>query len=294
MKSSKRAAFYLCAVLLASCTTIAPASVPSPVPTDTAAPESTSTASPAPSETAAPTPLPSVTPAPATPTPVFAICSPLEGIALEELGQSDLFKNPFQQPRAGMDNGHHGVDFAYWTHGDRTTMLGLPIYSVLSGRVAGVIVDRPPYGNAVIVETPLENIPAGVLESLAIPSPAPTIVPAPNLVCPQDTTDYAGAGRSLYLLYAHMNKAPELTVGQALGCGDTIGEVGTSGKSVNYHLHLEARAGPSGAVFPSMAHYETAATDAERSVYCTWRVSGLFAMFDPMILLDSSAAALQP
>lgn len=279
-------------MLLVSCTTIAPASIPSPVPTDTTAPESTITASPAPSETAAPTPT--VTPEQATPTPVFTMCSPLEGIALEELGQPDLLKNPFQQPRAGMDDGHHGADFAYWSRGDHTTMLGLPIYSVLSGRVAGVILNRPPYGNAVIVETPLENIPADVLESLAIPSPAPTVVPAPNLVCPKDITDYASAGRSLYFLYAHMNKAPELTVGQTLGCGETIGEVGTSGKSVNYHLHLEARAGPSGAVFPSLAHYETAATDAERSVYCTWRVSGLFAMFDPMILLDSSAAALQP
>lgn len=221
----------------------------------------------------------------ATPTPVFHVCSPLEGITLEELKQPDLLKNPFQQPRPGMDDGHHGADFAYWTRGERKTMQGLPVYSVLPGKVASVILNRIPYGNAVIVETPLQDLPLTWLEALQLPSPEPTVQPAASLICPADQANYAtGSRRSLYLLYAHLDQPSALAAGQSIGCGDTIGAVGTTGKSVNYHLHLESRVGPAGMVFPSMAFYDTAATQAEMSAYCTWRVSGLLQMFDPLKL----------
>ncbi len=244
-------------------------------------PEITRTATPAPSLTASAT-LPA-----ASPTPVFELCSPLEDITLAELGQPDLLKNPFQLPRPGNDDGHHGADFAYWSRGEHKAMLGISVYAALAGRVVSVIDNRQPYGNAVIIETPLENLPAAFFASLAAPAPAPTVQPAASLTCPVDPTAYnAQPGRSLYLLYAHFNKTPLVTPGQAVSCGQTIGEVGTTGKSVNPHLHLETRVGPAGANFSSMSHYDTLASEPEKAAYCTWRVSGLFQMLDPMELLS--------
>lgn len=230
----------------------------------------------------------SVTPAPptTTPTPALALCSPLEGITLAELGQPDLLKNPFQTPHPGMDDGHHGDDFAFWTRGAYKTMLGLPVHSVLAGQVAAVIRNREPYGNAIMIETALQTLPADWLASIPVPAPVPTIRPLPNLLCPTDTAHYGDdTSRSLYLLYAHLNQTPALVDGQAVSCGQVIGAVGTTGKSVNPHLHLETRVGPSGATFASMSHYDTSSTSAEMSAYCTWRVSGLFQMFDPLQLL---------
>jgi murein DD-endopeptidase MepM/ murein hydrolase activator NlpD len=221
------------------------------------------------------------------------ICSPLEGISLEELGRPDLLKNPFDPPRPGFDSGHHGADFAYWSRGERTTMLGLPVYAVLAGRVAGVILDRYPYGNAVIIETSLDTLPTGWMEAGPIPTPGPTTVPDPSLYCPAGA-DFGetGPGRSLYLLYAHMQEAPLVGVGKTIACGEQLGQVGTTGKSVNPHLHLETRVGPSGVIFAGMAHYDNAATNEEMAAYCVWRVSGLFAMFNPLDLFSAADPAL--
>lgn len=208
-----------------------------------------------------------------------------------------MLKNPFEMPRPGMDDGHHGADFAYWTRGERTTMQGLPVYAVLPGTVAGVIYNRLPYGNAVIVETALSALPEGYTSVLDVSVPQPTVQAAPSLYCPEDERVYGDPNnRSLYLLYAHLDQTPTLAVGDAVACGGPIGEVGTTGKSVNFHLHLEARAGPSGSTFPSFAHYDTAATAEEMSAYCTWRVSGLFQMFDPLLLFPSITPqpSLQP
>lgn len=194
-----------------------------------------------------------------------------------------------------MDDGHHGADFAYWTRGTHTSMQGLPVHSVLSGKVAGVIYNRLPYGNAIIIETPLDSLPPDYLRTLPVPTLQPTVTPDASLYCPSDRRAYGDPSRrSLYLLYAHLDQPPALAPGDVIGCGDIIGQVGTTGKSVNYHLHLEVRAGPSGNTFPSFAHYDTAATEEEMSAYCTWRVSGLFQMFDPLVLFPLSGQSLQP
>jgi murein DD-endopeptidase MepM/ murein hydrolase activator NlpD len=274
-------------LILAGCT--------APVPLTPALP-STETLTPTPEAT----PIPTSTPAPvfsptltstirpyATPTPPVEICSPLEGISLKDLVQPDLLKNPFDPPRPGFDSGHQGVDFSYWSRGERETMLGLPIHAVLAGRVAGVILNRYPYGNAVIIETPLEALPAGWIAAMQVPTPGPTVVPAASLYCPAGA-DFGETGpdRSLYLLYAHMREAPLVAIGKNVSCGEQIGQVGTTGKSVNPHLHLETRVGPSGASFKDMAHYDNAATNEEMANYCAWRVSGLFQMFDPIRLLS--------
>ncbi len=49
------------------------------------------------------------------------------------------------------------------------------------------------------------------------------------------------AGRTIATLYAHMNEAPPVSVGQAVAKGDAIGRVGNTGNSKGYHLHLELR-----------------------------------------------------
>jgi murein DD-endopeptidase MepM/ murein hydrolase activator NlpD len=280
----------LSALLLVSCAR------PSPLPPTatvltTQVPEKTAAASSTPQPTeelAAPVPETVLSPSPtASPTlpPAPQVCSPLEGIAIADLGLPDLLKNPFQMPRPGMDDGHHGADFAYWSRGERTTMQGLPILAALDGRVAGVIYNRIPYGNALIIETPLDSMPLGWAASA--PTPQPTI-PAPgNLNCPADRSPYTINGpRSAYLLYAHMDETPLVKIGETVRCGQAIGAVGTTGKSVNPHLHLEVRVGPSGATFESMAHYDAAASEQEMAAYCTWRTSGLFEMVDPMALFE--------
>lgn len=237
-------------------------------------------------------PTPTATPT-ATPTPVMVICSPLEDILLEELRQPDLMKNPFEMPRPGLDDGHPGVDFAYWSRGERTAMLGLGVQAVLGGRVAGLIQNRPPYGYAVIIETPLDSLSPAWIDRLQAPPLVPTIQPAPNLTCPADTTGKVLPERqSLYLLYAHLNLPPELVIGQDVACGQQIGEVGTTGRSVNPHLHLETRVGPAGVLFTEMAHYDNGATENEMRSYCTWRVSGLFQPLDPLAVIQ--ALSLQP
>ena len=49
------------------------------------------------------------------------------------------------------------------------------------------------------------------------------------------------AGRTIATLYAHMNEAPPVSVGQTVAKGDAIGRVGNTGNSKGYHLHLELR-----------------------------------------------------
>ena len=220
-----------------------------------------------------------------TATPRIEICSPLQGIGLDELPQ--MVTNPFDPPRPGEDDGHQGVDLAFYRHGNLVGMLGLPILSVLPGTVAATIKDRPVYGNMLIIETPLDFVPSAWDVTLQLPALVPTVTP-PILTCPKQAafTNLDVNRRSLYLLYAHMNQPTTLKLGQAVACGNPLGEVGTTGFSVNPHLHLEVRVGPAGARFYGMAHYIGDATKQEMLNYCAWRVSGLFQMTDPMKLLS--------
>jgi murein DD-endopeptidase MepM/ murein hydrolase activator NlpD len=166
-------------------------------------------------------------------------------------------------------------------------MLGLPIHSILPGVVSTVVLDRYPYGNMIIVETALSSLAPNLRSLLEIPR-QPTPVPGNiRLTCPpldpQPAWDLSSL--SLYVLYAHMNQAPLEKPGEKVSCGQLLGEVGTTGGSVNPHLHLETRLGPSGAAFSSMSHYVNKATEQEKASYCAWRVSGLFQPFDPLKVL---------
>jgi murein DD-endopeptidase MepM/ murein hydrolase activator NlpD len=195
---------------------------------------------------------------PASP-PAFQACSPLAGHTWSDL--REIVTNPFDPPQPGKDSGHHGVDFAYYRRGYRLSIEGVPVQSVFPGKVAAVIHNRPPYGNMVIVETPG----VGLADFLGM-------VP----------------GESLYLLYAHMKTDPLVNLGQDVICGEKLGEVGNTppGWSSNPHLHLEARIGPSGREFSSMAYYDNSISLEEKINYELWRTSGTFRMFDPLRLLE--------
>ncbi len=193
----------------------------------------------------------------------------------------------YNPPAPGRDDGHHGIDFAFDRFGNLTTMLGLPVQAILPGTVAAVIDNEKPYGNAIIIETPLETIPPAGWATINLPDPLVTVQPDPRLTCPQPAAApwMAASQRSIYHLYAHLKELPSLNVGDSVTCGQVVGEVGTTGNSVNPHLHLETRIGPAGAAFAGLGHYDPRLSEEDRSNYCTWRVSGWFQMIDPMQLL---------
>lgn len=171
-------------------------------------------------------------------------------------------------------------------------MEGLPVMAVLPGKVASLIADREPYGNMVMIETPLEDLPDWLRD--VIPLPAEADVQPAGLLCdpfpPRDSMD----SLSLYTVYAHLRDTPQLRPDQTVGCGEQIGAVGTTGRSVNAHLHLEMRSGPSGTRFASMAHYDNSTSEQERLNYCIWRVSGRFQSFDPLLVIKGFEAQRLP
>jgi murein DD-endopeptidase MepM/ murein hydrolase activator NlpD len=178
------------------------------------------------------------------------------------------------------------VDFADLRAGDRIALAGRQVLAVLPGRAAAVMADRFPYGNALLLETPLDEITGDWLDGLDLPTPAPAFTPIPALTCPKGFSIVGSSNkRSLYLLYAHLQEPPQLALGEAVSCSQEIGNIGNSGNALNPHLHLEARLGPASVRFGSMAHYDTTATQEEMSNYCAWRVSGSFQAFDPLRLL---------
>ena len=230
---------------------------------------------------------PSATPIPPTPTPelINSVCSPLEGETLSSI--SEILTQKFIMPRPGNDDGHQGLDFAFYRRNEKVGIEGLQVLAALKGKIVAVINDRWPYGNAVIIETPLKMISPELLAQIQPPSLEPTVVPSPRVNCPQGELSFSTdtEDRSLYLLYGHLlNPLPQL-VGEEIECGQIIGEVGNTGYSSNPHLHFETRIGPSGASFDSMAYYTVQSTISERYNYCVWRVSNLFQLFDPMALI---------
>jgi len=158
----------------------------------------------------------------------------------------------------------------------------------LPGKVAAFLPDQLPYGNAIIIETPLNMLPPVWMSALQLPAPVPTVPPAPVMMCtlPLSPANWDVNNRSLYVLYAHLYQPALEKVGDNVKCGQQIGGVGTTGMSSNYHLHFEVRVGPSGATFGPMAYYDTSETPQEISTYCEWRISQLFELIDPMKLLS--------
>ncbi len=226
-----------------------------------------------------------------TPTPLpwagFSVSSPLADISLTDL--RSILSEPFLMPAPGEDGGHHGADFAYYSRGTHETMVGLPIYSMLSGIVAAVTDKKNPYGNLVIVESKLMSIPPGFLASVPVPthlSPYPydpRLIYCSSLLNQQWQADPV----SIYILYGHLVEPTSLNVGDVVVSGQQIGGVGNTGMSGNPHLHLEMRIGPGDSKFSPMGYYDTSATPDEMLAYCDWRVSGRYVLLDPMVWIEA-------
>lgn len=268
-------------LMLAAC-------IPAQSSLDTSVGNSTSiTESPTlePSLTATTAPTPPHTPDPRQ----NVVCSPLEGETLDEL--PEIMTQDFFPPRPGQDvegNDHHGLDFAFYRRKDMESIEGLGVLSALDGEVVTVINDRYPYGYGLIIETPLKTLSDELLIALAISEPQPTVAPAPkfNFIPGEELSfELSETERSLYIFYAHFKYLPEINIGEEVTCGQRIGQVGNTGDSTNAHLHFETRIGPSGARFESMAYYTLQSTAAERYNYVIWRVTNLFQLINPKLLL---------
>ncbi|MEM5776157.1 MAG: M23 family metallopeptidase, partial [Anaerolineaceae bacterium] len=211
------------------------------------------------------------------------LSSPLQGVELSQL--EGMITNPFHPPPAGSDDPHAGIDLSDLLPNTQIAVAGRTVLAALDGRVAGLTEDRFPYGNALIVETSLADLSAGWADALQIPAMPETPLTPIALTCPQGIPDYDNTdGESLYVLYAHLEGTPDLSVGDAVVSGQTLGTVGMSGNALNPHLHVEIRVGPGGVRFNSLAHYDAGASLDEMTSYCAWRVGGQFRLIDPMKL----------
>jgi murein DD-endopeptidase MepM/ murein hydrolase activator NlpD len=279
-KISKLVGAILFFVSLAACSpssgTVSPtlASDPSPLP-PTVTPRLVSVSTSTPVRLQA---LPTASP---TPIQKTSICSPFPGASQADLVAS--ISNPFNPPPPGSDDPHQGVDIA--VQQDGLALAGGPVLAVLGGTVAMVTDDRFPYGFSLLVETSLDDLPLEWLAENPALTPASTRGAHPSLTCPVVTPAWNEAARSLYLLYAHLQEKPIYQPDQRIDCGELVGHVGQSGNALNPHLHLEARLGPAGARFVSMAHYDNSAQPEEMGNYCLWRVSNVFQLIDPMLLV---------
>jgi murein DD-endopeptidase MepM/ murein hydrolase activator NlpD len=188
------------------------------------------------------------------------LCSPLASDPLADLPQ--IISDPYRPPPPHHDERHQGVDFSYYRRNGRTSIEGVGVQSALAGKVAAAVQDSFPFGNLVMIETPYVDLPSSLAQKLGM---------AP--------------GESLYVLYAHMGKPPEVGMGDRLVACQPLGVVGKTGNAGVAHLHLETRLGPPGATFASMRYYDVHAAQQEKDNYVLWSMSGVFRHFDPMDLL---------
>jgi len=174
-----------------------------------------------------------------------------------------IISQPYNPPPAGSDARHHGLDFFYYQTDGQGSIAGEGIQSILPGIVAAVINDRLPYGNMIIIETPVSFLTQKLLGAF------------------RESSDL-----SIYHLYAHMANASDLSIGDSISCGQILGQVGQTGYNISVpHLHLETRLGTPGVTFKDMAFYDTQATSSEGENYLRWRTSGEFEDFNPMLIL---------
>jgi murein DD-endopeptidase MepM/ murein hydrolase activator NlpD len=246
--------------------------LPGEVPTLAALSNSTPTASPEPTRsrplaTAFPTWTPtatfSVTPTETpTPLPEFVLCSPVETLTLQELWR--FVAVPYLPPPKGSDERHQGIDIAYYRLGGVAHSIeGDGVQSVLRGRVAASVAGSYPFGNLVIIETLRETLPEELIERLKL-----------------------AEDQSLYLMYAHLQAAPLVSLGQEVSACQLLGRVGATGNTTAPHLHLETRRGPVGVIFEGLSAFVEGVTPQEAANYRRWRIGGEFIHFDPMKLLD--------
>ncbi len=277
-------------ILLAACQTGASSAIITP-PASASLPSPTHTPLPTATEILTPTAIPSPTATEAVlleelASTAFEVCSPLEDETLETL--PEIITHPLDIPGFGRDEGHHGVDFAYYRRGERESIEGIKIYAILSGQVVVALDDDIPYGYTLLIETPLADLPDTLQSQLMenyLPVPED---PHYRLYCPDVPQPRLSGEYSVYHLYAHMEIKPPFDRGERIECGQKLGTVGNTGRSSNPHLHLETRLGPAGAEFETMAHYENTNTYEQLGNYCLWRMSGYYQLFDPFVIFDAA------
>ncbi len=269
----------LALLILTGCDSPAESSTPvptanNPVSTKTSAPTATLTLTP--TATTIPTPTQEI---------ATGVCSPLIGIGRDKL--RFITSNKYVSPGPYIEGGHPALDFSFYKFETFTTFKNFPLQAVLPGKVVLVVNNRFPFGYMLLVETPLTQIDPSFLPSIPQPTPLPVSVYTTEDRCPISgpPVTWDGSGKSIYVLYAHLAQLPEPVVGEDISCGQPIGFAGTTGNSVEEHLHLEMRIGPSNAQFNSIASQHSSATPEERYNYCIWSLSGEFQPFDPAILL---------
>lgn len=214
------------------------------------------------------------------------LSSPLRDIKIEELPL--ILSNPFQFPSKGKDDGHPGIDLSFYTYRNWDSINNLDVQSIFPGKISGIINDRPPYGNAIIIETELYSLGVENQEIIQPIYPDNPLQEYIILNCPDHFDQYYNFSindLSLYVLYGHLSMFKEFKIGDTLVSGNIIGQVGNTGYSGNPHLHLEMRIGPKSATFQEMAHYDNSVTPEEIENYCLWRVSGYFYPIDPFLIM---------
>jgi murein DD-endopeptidase MepM/ murein hydrolase activator NlpD len=257
-----------------------------PTPTATLFPSATVTLLPtaAPTQTLTPTAIPLIT----------GISSPLQDIALGDLrlitSYAYSFKYPFSE---GPDNdkNHPAVDLSFYKFKQFTTVVGHPIQAILPGKVASVTDDRYPYGNSIMIETPLEGLSPDLIAQMQIGKGFSDEEIKAQSPCQPDQTriPWSQSSQSVYTLYAHMQSPSPFRTGDEVASGEVIGAVGASGHAVagNEHLHLEVRVGPSDAKFGIISDYLSTSSEEERYNYCIWALSEVFLPVNPSLFWNS-------
>jgi murein DD-endopeptidase MepM/ murein hydrolase activator NlpD len=224
-------------------------------------------------------------PATNTPVPDAQVCSPVEGVQLEDI--TAMIYNPYYPPADGSDDPHQGVDFSDVDSETLIAKTGLGVTSIINGQVVMAMNNRFPYGNAILIESSFDSLPINWQNTILNGPKAENWKKSPALTCPSgwDLEPESTSDLSLFILYAHLENPPDLKFGQLIKCGETLGNIGMSGNALSPHVHIEIRYGPSSGLEKSMAHYDTNATLEEMSNYCRWRVSGWYRLLDPISLL---------
>ncbi len=235
-----------------------------------------------PSSTVIPTYVPTTTPE--LKEDEIDVCSPFVDYPIENL--VDMISNPFNPPTPGSDDPHQGVDFSVVDPDLRIALKGSAVQVVLAGKIVMVMNDRFPYGNAILIETPFNELPVGWKEKLENQIKPELYGANPSLTCPSgwDQPDQEKMELSLFVLYAHLDDPVLYELGDQVACGDDLGSIGDSGNALAPHLHVEMRYGYSSGIEGSMAHYNVSADESEMLNYCRWRVSGWYRVIDPMDL----------
>lgn len=288
----KKLTLLVIAIVLLSGCSPAPTVAFTITPTDTIT--SQPTANQTPTQTQTPTPT-------ATSVPLITSAdSPLQGIGIEELylitSNSYNFRYPFIEA-SGNNYNHTGLDLAFFKFKEFDSVLGHPIQAVLPGKVVESLDNRWPYGNMIMIETPLDALSLDYLAQIPLPTPYAESEIQSRSNCQPDQTriPWSQTEKSIYIVYAHLQTPSIFKAGDTVLGGQVIGAVGSSGNAVvgAEHLHLEVRIGPSVAKFGVISDYMPTSTNEERYNYCIWALSEVFQPIDPSLLWKNPGEAGQ-